>query len=55
MKCPQVEILELKDKVAELKALAKEVGKERGIHRYYKPMDVAIDAMLDTIKEVNDD
>ena len=31
---------------------AKVVGEERGIHRYYKPMDVAIDAMLDAIKEV---
>ena len=44
-----------KDKVAKLQAVvdaAKKVGKERGIHRYYKPMDVAIDAMLDTIKEV---
>ena len=31
---------------------AKAVVKERGIHRYHKPMDVAIDAMLDAIKEV---
>jgi hypothetical protein len=42
-------------KVKELQAVvdaAKVVGKERGIHRYYKPMDVAIDAMLDTIVEM---
>jgi hypothetical protein len=47
-----------KDKVAQLKAVvaaAKAVGEERGIHRYYKPMDVAIDAMLDAIKEVESD
>jgi hypothetical protein len=45
-------------KVKELQAVvdaAKVVGKERGIHRYYKPMDVAIDAMLDAIKEVESD
>mgnify|MGYP003687105049 CR=1 FL=1 len=42
-------------KVKKLQAVvdaAKAVGKERDIHRYYKPMDVAIDAMLDAIKEV---
>ena len=46
------------DKVAKLEAVvdaAKVVVKERGIHRYYKPMDVAIDAMLDAIKEVESD
>jgi hypothetical protein len=45
-------------KVKKLQAVvdaAKAVGKERGIHRYYKPMDVAIDAMLDAIKEVESD
>jgi D-alanyl-D-alanine dipeptidase len=48
-------LIERKRGIAKLEAVvdaAKAVGEERGIHRYYKPMDVAIDAMLDAIKEV---
>ena len=51
----EAHLKELQAENAQLQAVvdaAKVVVKERGIHRYHKPMDVAIDAMLDAIKEV---